>query len=76
MRTGSFDLESQGWLVSHQRYKSHNRYVIAIAVEQLRQLLTYADIVASMSIDATESSLTPFDMRAYITLVRTKGKHS
>lgn len=41
--------------------------MLAIAVEQLRQLLTYADIVACMSIDATESSLTPFDMRVHHT---------
>ncbi len=40
---------------------------LAVAIEQLRQLLTYADIVAGMSIDATESSLTPFDMRIHQT---------
>ncbi len=41
--------------------------MLSIAVEQLRQLLTYADIVAGMSIDATESSLTPFDLRVHTT---------
>ena len=41
--------------------------MLAIAVEQLRQLLTYADIVAGMSIDATESTLTPFDQRIHQT---------
>ena len=34
--------------------------MLSLAVEKLRQLLTYADIVAGMSIDATESTLTPF----------------
>ena len=41
--------------------------MLAIAVEQLRQLLTYADIVASMSLDATESTLTPYDERIHQT---------
>ena len=34
--------------------------MLSLAIEKLRQLLTYADIVAGMSIDATESTLTPF----------------
>ena len=41
--------------------------MLSIAIEQLRQLMTYADIVAGMSIDATESSLTPFDDRIHDT---------
>lgn len=41
--------------------------MLAIGVEQLRQLLTYADIVAGMSIDATESTLTPFELRIHQT---------
>ena len=41
--------------------------MLAIAAEQLRQLLTYSDIVAGMSIDATESTLTPFDSRIHNT---------
>ena len=41
--------------------------MLSIAVEQLRQLLTYADIVAGMSIDATESTLTPFDLKIHHT---------
>ena len=41
--------------------------MLSLAVEQLRQLLTYSDIVAGMSIDATESTLTPFDERIHLT---------
>ncbi len=41
--------------------------MLSIAVEKLRQLLTYADIVAGMSIDATESTLAPFDERIHRT---------
>ena len=41
--------------------------MLSLAVEQLRQLLTYSDIVAGMSIDATESTLTPFDERIHQT---------
>ena len=37
------------------------------AMEQWGQLLTYSDIVAGMSIDATESTLTPFDERIHQT---------
>lgn len=37
--------------------------MLSIAIEQLRHLLTYSDIIAGMSIDATESTLTPFDDR-------------
>ena len=41
--------------------------MLSLSIEQLRQLLTYADIVAGMSIDATESTLTPFDERIHQT---------
>jgi len=39
--------------------------MLAVSVEQLRLLTTYSDIVAAMSIDATDSSLTPFDQRIH-----------
>ena len=39
--------------------------MLALSIEKLRQLLTYSDIVAGMSIDATESTLTPFDERIH-----------
>lgn len=41
--------------------------MLSLSIEQLRQLMTYADIVAGMSIDATESTLTPFDERIHKT---------
>ena len=41
--------------------------MLSLAVEQLRQLLSYSDIIAGMSIDATESTLTPFDERIHQT---------
>ena len=41
--------------------------MLSLSIEQLRQLLTYADIIAGMSIDATESTLTPFDERIHKT---------
>ena len=37
--------------------------MLSLAVEKLRNLLTYGDVIAGMSIDATESTLTPFDAR-------------
>ena len=39
--------------------------MLSLAVEKLRNLLTYGDVIAGMSIDATESTLTPFDARIH-----------
>ena len=38
---------------------------LCLALERLKNLLTYSDLVACMSIDATESTITPMDERVH-----------
>ena len=38
---------------------------LCLALERLKNLLTYSDLVACMSIDATESTVTPMDERVH-----------
>lgn len=39
---------------------------LCLALERLKNLLTYSDLVACMSIDATESTITPMDERVHL----------
>jgi len=38
---------------------------LCLALERLKNLLTYSDLIACMSIDATESTITPMDERVH-----------